>query len=52
MIKNCGNLRMAATAYNTVITPRAIRPLVCKMLFEEAESADNPARLSGGATRS
>jgi hypothetical protein len=33
----------SGTSANTVFTLRALRPLVCKMDFEEADSADNPA---------
>ena len=37
------NSKMAGTSYYTIFTLRALRPLDCKRLFEEADSADNPA---------
>jgi len=33
------------TSTNTIFTLRDICPLVCKRIFGEAESADNPAQV-------
>ncbi|WP_379342990.1 hypothetical protein [Paenibacillus sp. GCM10027629] len=42
---------MTIASYNNVSTRGGASPLGLPRVFEEANSADNPARLSGRATR-